>query len=506
LIESELPDNVFGPEDALKLTIGVVVVWLAMIAILVHKQTPQQATRLDEVGADPVAAAAPADHEEWFGVYQKGRKIGHAHRTKERKGTGYVFRDDSSFALAMLGTPQKLRTTLVAETDGGYALERFDFHLVSQATSFAASGEVEGDRLRVRFGALGSQESVDIPLAEPIHLASTLRPRLAARGAKPGDRFTAPVFSPMTMKSEPLTMVVEGRETIAGPDGPVEALRVREEHQGLSAKAWLAPDGSAVREEASLGFTLVRERPDIAVTGAESAAPVDLVVATRIRVHGEIPNPRQLSGLTLRVAGDAADRIPVDPPRQTVAGDRLRIEREDLPAPVASGLPPPGAASGSLAELLAPAPFIESDDPAIRRMASSIVGDEKDGRAAARRLIEWLGKNMKQEPSLTVPSAREVLASLRGDCNEHAVLLAALARAAGIPARVVAGAVYADDGFYYHAWNELWLGDWVSADAVFGQMPADATHVKLLEGGPERHLALAELIGKLEFTALESKS
>ena len=75
---------------------------------------------------------------------------------------------------------------------------------------------------------------------------------------------------------------------------------------------------------------------------------------------------------------------------------------------------------------------------------------------------------------------------------------------------MVAGTVYnpgegnSSGAFYYHAWNELWLGGWISADAVFGQMPADATHVKLLEGGPERHLALAEMIGKLEFTALEA--
>jgi hypothetical protein len=363
-----------------------------------------------------------------------------------------------------------------------------------------------GDRLRVRFGALGSEEEVEIPLHEPIHLPSTLRPRLARRAPQDGERFTASVFSPMTMKSEPLTIVVEGRELVAGLDGPVEALRVREEHQGLSAKAWLAGDGSALREEATLGFTLVREPPEVAVTGAETSAPIDLVVANRIPLHGEIGDPRSLRRLALRVDGEAAARIPADPPRQTVAGDRLLIELESVPTPAGPGLPPPGAESGALAELLAPAPFIESDDPAIRRMAGAIVGAEKDGRAAARRLLDWIGKNMKQQPSLTVPSAREVLASLRGDCNEHAVLLAALARAAGIPARVVAGAVYGEDGFYYHAWNELWLGGWVSADAVFGQMPADATHVKLLEGGPERHLALAELIGKLEFTALESAS
>jgi transglutaminase-like putative cysteine protease len=83
------------------------------------------------------------------------------------------------------------------------------------------------------------------------------------------------------------------------------------------------------------------------------------------------------------------------------------------------------------------------------------------------------------------------------------VLLTALARAAGIPARVVAGAMYLDGGFYYHAWTELWLGRWVSADAVFRQLPADATHVKLVEGGPERHAALAATVGRLAFAAEE---
>ena len=63
--------------------------------------------------------------------------------------------------------------------------------------------------------------------------------------------------------------------------------------------------------------------------------------------------------------------------------------------------------------------------------------------------------------------------------------------------------VYANDAFYYHAWTELWLGAWVSADSVFDQMPVDATHVKLAEGGPEQQLALAGVIGKLTFRVEE---
>jgi transglutaminase-like putative cysteine protease len=153
-----------------------------------------------------------------------------------------------------------------------------------------------------------------------------------------------------------------------------------------------------------------------------------------------------------------------------------------------------------------PSPFIESDDQAIVARAGAIVGAVQDPRERARRLLDWMAENVVQEPRLTVPSAREVLASRRGDCNEHAVLLAALARAAGIPARVVAGLVYQGDGFYYHTWNELWLGRWVSADAIFRQMPVDATHVKLLVGGPERHLELAAVVGRIAFATAEPGS
>ncbi len=46
----------------------------------------------------------------------------------------------------------------------------------------------------------------------------------------------------------------------------------------------------------------------------------------------------------------------------------------------------------------------------------------------------------------------------------------------------------------------------MSADAVFEQMPVDATHVKLLEGGPERHVRLVDVVGRLALIRLEEKT
>jgi transglutaminase-like putative cysteine protease len=268
----------------------------------------------------------------------------------------------------------------------------------------------------------------------------------------------------------------------------------------VKTHAWIDPNGNVVREEALLGFTLEREARAQALAGIDERAPLDLVAATGIPVEGTITAPRAAARVTLRVRGKAATAIPNDPPRQRLAADLLAISRESLPALAA----PIGSLPADLGTAtLAASPFIESDDPAIRAAAAAAVGDATDARIAARRLVTWVHDAVEKVPSVTVPSAREVLTARRGDCNEHAVLLAALARAAGIPARVVAGAVYANDGFYYHAWNELWVGAWVSADAVFDQLPADATHVKLIEGGLERQMALMGIIGQLAFAVVE---
>lgn len=474
------------------LTFAVVVTWLGMVALLVHKQTPPPA--LDAAGLPAAAEAGVEPREEWFAVYQGERKIGHGHRVTTRTASGYRFEDDTDLALAMLGTPQALRTSVVADTDAAFALRSFRFTLVSPAATFTASGTSDGRRLEVRYG--DEAAPLVIPLDEPIALPTTLRPRILAAHAEPGTRYTESILSPLTLRKETITVTVEGHETIDGQD----TLRIAEEHQGLRAHAWLAPDGSVLREEAMLGLVLKRESRATAIAGTETGAPLDIAIAARIPLDGTIANPRELGVLALRVSGEAAARIPDDPPRQRRTGDVLHVVREA--APVAGATTDDPAVAG----FAAPSPFIESDDPAVVARARAIVASEPDAAAKARRIVRWVRENLTQEPSLTVPSARDVLRARRGDCNEHAVLVAALARAAGIPARVVAGAVYAGDAFYYHAWNELWLGRWVSADAVFAQLPVDATHVKLVDGGPEQHLELGAVIGRLAFATVERGS
>ena len=72
--------------------------------------------------------------------------------------------------------------------------------------------------------------------------------------------------------------------------------------------------------------------------------------------------------------------------------------------------------------------------------------------------MAWIEKNIKKRPVLSLPDALSTLENRMGDCNEHAVLFAAMARAVYIPAKIEAGVVYLNGRFYYHAWNLVNLG------------------------------------------------
>ena len=116
---------------------------------------------------------------------------------------------------------------------------------------------------------------------------------------------------------------------------------------------------------------------------------------------------------------------------------------------------------------------------------------------------------LDKTPTISVPSAREVLRTRVGDCNEHTALYVALARAVGIPTRINVGLAWVLGAFYYHAWPEVYLeepdgrGLWLPVDPTFNQFPADATHVRLLRGGLDRQAAILPLIGKVKLAVLD---
>src|SRR4029077_6026275 len=112
--------------------------------------------------------------------------------------------------------------------------------------------------------------------------------------------------------------------------------------------------------------------------------------------------------------------------------------------------------------------------------------------ARAEPPTRYVNQLLDKQPTMSLPSAREVLRTKVGDCNEHTVLFVALARSIGIPARINVGVAFVRGAFYYHAWPEVYIdegknrGPWLPVDPTFNEYPADATHLRLIRGGLDK--------------------
>lgn len=137
-----------------------------------------------------------------------------------------------------------------------------------------------------------------------------------------------------------------------------------------------------------------------------------------------------------------------------------------------------------IARYLEPTAMAQSDSAMIKASAEAIVAGESDSIVAAEKIVEAVFTGIEKKAGVRgSATATEVLQNAAGDCTEHAVLVVALMRAAGIPARVVDGIVMAShkDGSGvagYHAWAEIWLGRWIGVDATVGETGTSARYLQ----------------------------
>jgi len=480
------------------LRLAVVVFWLGLLAFL---YTGPDAPGGGVVTNDPPSAAAPAPREEtWMGVYIGERKIGYSHHRFVPEANGYRFEEQSLLRMRVLDTEQTIRVLAQGTTGSDYALRAFVVSLASGVGTFEAEGVVENDAIELTMRSGGEQTRQRLRLDKPLYVPVGAREQFARSGLSVGRQLTFDVFDPSSMQNHPLQLSVVAREPIPDASGTKDAWRVRETFRGIETTVWFDEAGRVVREQGPMGLTTVRESAQQALAvGVSDDGAFDLMGAVAIPVEHPIANPRTLRRLEVRLKGITDAAVPVDA-RQQRHGDIVQIEREDAPATETFVLPYRGA---EWQRELEATPFLQVDHPRIRAAAAEALGSESDAARAAERLRRWVFEHVRKVPTASIPNALQVLTMGAGDCNEHAVLFAALARAVGLPSRVVAGTVYADGVFLYHAWNEVWLGSsWVSADAAFDQMPVDATHIKLIEGGPEQHVAIVPLIGRLSIDVI----
>jgi hypothetical protein len=432
-------------------------------------------------------------------VFQGDRKIGFAHTLLREVEAGYHLEETASLRINTLGMVQDLEIRTEADLRPDFRLRSLFFEMISGRFRFAAEGTVAGDALHLTLSIGGQKRTSEIPLSDDPFLLAGLMDAIRSKGLTPGETRTYSVFNPASMSMASVVLEHLGRETIEVSGETYNAVKLAVRFSGMEQFAWIDENGEVLRESGILGIRMDRTSRADALFGLPVESSDDLTRVVAVPSNRTLERPEAIRRLTVRITGIDLDPADVGGGRQSLSGNVLTIRKESLDHGDGDG----DRGGDELAVFLAPSPFIQSDHPKIRERAAMIVGDSEGLLEKARKLIDWTYDTIEKRPVLSMPDAISTLENRMGDCNEHAMLLAALARAAGVPARVASGLVYLDGRFYYHAWNLLYVGKWVTADAAFGQFPADATHIRFALGDVGEQMEMMGMIGKIGVEVVE---
>jgi hypothetical protein len=454
----------------------------------------------DEVGiSDPVSISqTPLERETWMNIFQKDQKIGYVHRQILRTAEGYRILESVFMRINTLGMVQDIRFRTIGDLNHHLALSAFDFELQSSLFRFKARGGVKDNLLTLYSGPTGSEQKIDLPIEKEIYLPTGILESMVNENLKPGDSRIFQVFDPMSMAQRPMKVTVVIEETISVMSREERAKKVSVDFMGVPQFAWVGRDGTVLREEGSLGIRLERTTREEALSKVSVSSGADLAEIASVPANRTFQDAHQLKELRIRLEGIGANGLFLDGGRQSFNERVLTIRKESI---LNLSQKEEGKFPGERTRYLKATPFIQSDHPEIQTKAKEIVSKGDSDVVKATKLLNWVNQNIQKRPVLSVPNALETLRNRVGDCNEHAVLLAALARASGIPAEIEAGLVYQNGRFYYHAWNVLHLGRWITADAAMGQFPADVTHLRFVRG-TEQQIDLMQIIGKVKLEIL----
>ncbi|MCP4592971.1 MAG: transglutaminase family protein [bacterium] len=440
--------------------------------------------------------------DDWSIIYLNGQKCGYSHTTLTRKGDVVKSSMLQTFRIGRAGQGVNATTFMSnEETVTGQPLT-FTADMDMAMQKVRLQGSVRDGKVIVLSKQYGNAltETYDYPAGALMTWATMLHQE--EMGYSAGTAYEMATYVPImaTNRAVAMKIKIEDPEEIEIDGKKRRAIRSTQEiampgmPAGMNSVVWLDPENHqpiktqvpmmgmtmemvvCSREEAVADF----EAPEAFMTTLVQAdKPIDHKSAKRIKMK-------------LTITGDGPEFPPLPktgmqtPSGATAKSVNLEVARQDHAA-LAKAKGVTKINPKALAEFIEPNVYINSDDPAVRKMADEAAGGVKAPYAVADRLRRYVGDKIADKNlNIGFASASEVCRNLSGDCSEHAVLLAALARAKGIPSRVACGLVYvpwfkgADKVFGFHMWTQVFInGQWVDMDAAQNETDCNPTHIAL---------------------------
>ncbi|HQU43010.1 MAG TPA: transglutaminase domain-containing protein [Pirellulales bacterium] len=467
----------------------------------------------------------PAEpREAWHAIYHKGKWTGYLHQIERYETQGsqpvLVATIDSRTSMKRNGeaTEVTMKIESVETTDG--RLISFRDETLLGASPTITKGRVEDHTLTLTTEVAGKTSTRTLEWPDDARGFLAVDQSLLHKPMLPGERrklrYLVPVLNSLCTE-ELEALDYESTEFLSGMKDllRIDSTVTLDGGITLNSVRWTDRNGDTMKTEfwAMKQVTYRTSKED--AMGKDRGLAFDIFDESLVPLAHPLENARSLRRVRYKVELDDADpvaRFAAGPTQQVESTGphtaEITVTSIDPQKPSC-----PGDASQPTDADREPNETIQSDDAGVLRLAREAAAGKEKPAEVALALEKFVYQKMQKKNYKTpLATAADVAQTLEGDCTEHAVLLAALARASGIPARVAMGLVYAPNhqGFAYHMWTEMYLGDcWVPLDATLGEGLVPADHIKLadsnLSTGLASFLALVNVIGQLKIEVVSAE-
>jgi hypothetical protein len=426
--------------------------------------------------------------DEWMEEYIDGKKTGYSHQVFRRTGD-HIFTDLHEVskvgrAGSLLETSDECTTE--ETVDGKIIAFHSSTSLSNQPTVVDGKSNGSGFDITLQSGAYHEEKRVTFPEGT---VATWGEQRLTLlKGLDAGTNYPILLYDPTTDPFQPLTEIIAvgGREKVTVGGQEIEAVRVNEHITpksgigGADSQCLADTDGRLLKSTTPLGSY----REDLMASTEQQAlaefVPADIFTGSLITLDRPVPPDDTTVVFHLR----RADGKPLTAPPESAAEHGAVLPDGSVRLTLTRLAP---SNSGQAGELKDPAPylaqnsFLDTKDLRLVDLAAQLGGPPDAAPATVAGLLRDAVTTYinKKDLSVGFATASEAAERREGDCTEHAVLLAALGRIRGLPARVVCGFAYMPEyqGSHavlgFHMWAQFYLdGRWVDYDSALNDSKA----------------------------------
>lgn len=470
------------------------------IALIFAAGDPARASSFKKLDKPPLA-------ERWFGIYVNQERVGFYRQNISETPEGYRMEGDGSVRMNVMGFAKEASSREVYLVGKNLTLRSFEVEQTINGTTSRLKGQVYDSTMRIKNENNGKVSEKQLKFKGEVYPGPALNLYPMMREITPGKSYRITAFDPEEIKTKEVTITLLGEEKSASGQN---ALKLRNNlYPFVNNDILMDGQGNTIIESVRDGLVTTKaESPkELApFVGNVALSKKDLIYDfSLVRAEPPIKSLQRLKGLAVEISGwpDSLKLLQEGGQLVEKSGEGRITVKTGSALPASTVVKPATPAEA----YLKPAEKIESDAPEIIARAKELAKGKDSHEEIAKALASWTMEWLKK----SVDDGGGALASLKsrsGNCQTHARLYTALARAAGIPTRFVSGLVYQEGkGFLYHSWTESLLGGhWVAIDPTYNQVPADPTHLKLFEGHmPEDMAPIIAIIGRIRISVLETK-